>query len=124
VRRARFALLILALFAVCSVALPGSALADGCNGSAGDTQYFDPLQPCNSQPPPTSGQTHSSGTTSTPSYPTATTAVASTTTKADPKSSKTLPFTGLDLGPTIVIALALLGGGVILRRLAIRGDTG
>jgi hypothetical protein len=124
VRRARFALLVLALLAVLSVIGPSVAVADSCNGSAGDTQYFDPLAPCNSQTTP-SGSTTPATTTpggSTTTTPPVTAALASTTTTTkDPK--KSLPFTGLDLGPAVLIGVVLLGGGVALRRAVARGET-
>jgi hypothetical protein len=117
-----------ALAAVVSVCVPAGALASGCGGSAGDSQYVDPLQNCN---PPSSGNssgtshTSTSGTaTSTPtttSTPTATTptasaATAATTSAKDPKGGKSLPRTGLDLLPALAVAFALLVGGVVLRR--------
>lgn len=120
---------MLGLLAALTLVLPGAALADGCNGSAGDTQYFDPLASCNTQQ--SSGHEHSGSTTPTTTTPAATTpstataASANTTTSStDPTSTKSLPFTGLDLGPAVLIGVALLGGGVILRRLIARGETG
>jgi hypothetical protein len=110
----RRVLLSLALLFAFSVIAPTTALANGC-GSAGDSQYFDPLQNCNMQQPP---PTHTSSTpppvTTTPitTLPTVTVAAS-----RDP-GSKSLPFTGLNLVPVVVIAVALLGGGLALRRLA------
>ena len=122
-RRARLALLTLALVAALSVVSPAGALANGCNSSAGDSQYFDPLQSCTPQPPPTSGQTHSAGA-GTPVTSTTATTASTTTPTTDPQSSKSLPFTGLNLGPAIAIGVVLLCGGVLLRRLATRGNPG
>ncbi|HLJ01911.1 MAG TPA: hypothetical protein VKT31_00645 [Solirubrobacteraceae bacterium] len=110
-RRVLFSLALLFAF---SVIAPSNALADGC-GSAGNSQYFDPLQSCNTQPPP---PTH---TSSTPppvtTYPTVTQPTVTVAASSDP-GSKSLPFTGLNLVPVIVIAVALVGGGLVLRRLA------
>jgi hypothetical protein len=129
VRGLRHILFAIALAAVVSVCVPAGALAAGCGGSAGDSQYVDPLANCN---PPPSGTSHTSTSgqtgTSTPTAPTATTPTASTpiastaatttTSAKDPKTGKSLPFTGLDLLPALAVALALLGGGVALRRVA------
>ena len=129
-RGLRHILLALALAAVVSVGVPAGALAAGCGGSAGDSQYVDPLANCN---PPSSGQsggtshTSTSGTATSPpttSTPTVTTpsataagTTATTTTSAkDPKTGKSLPRTGLDMLPAVAVALALLGGGLTLRR--------
>lgn len=129
-RGLRHILLVVAFVVVVSVCAPAGALAAGCTGSAGDSQYVDPLQNCN---PPPSGHTGSGSTTPTPSNtpatttttastPTATTAsttttTASTTTAArDPKTGKSLPRTGLDLLPALLVAVALLSGGFALRR--------
>ena len=120
--------LLVALFAV-SVWAPASALANGCNSSAGDQQYVDPLQNCN--PAPSSSGTHTNpapstsvptpATTPTPiastSSTTAVTATTATTHGSDPSSSKTLPYTGLNLGAALAVAMSLLGGGLVLRRL-------
>jgi cobalamin biosynthesis Mg chelatase CobN len=108
------------------------ALASGCNTSAGDSQYVDPLANCN--PPSTSHNGGSGGSTSgqtsttpatvpTPTSTTPTATVASTTTTTttsaskDPSSSKSLPFTGLNLVPALIVAAGLLGSGLVLRRL-------
>ena len=128
-RGPRHILLAIALAAVVSVCVPAGALASGCGGSAGDSQYVDPLQNCN---PPSSGHsggtshTSTSGTatstptttsTSTATTPTASTAATATTTSAkDPKTGKSLPRTGLDILPALAVAFALLVGGVALRR--------
>jgi hypothetical protein len=132
VRGPRLILLAIARAAALSVSVPAAALASGCGGSAGDSQYVDPLQNCN--PPSgghsggtshtsTSGTVTSTPTTSTPpvttpSATTATTTTAATTTPSakDPKPGKSLPRTGLDLLPALAVAFALLGGGVALRR--------
>ena len=131
----RLILVVLACAGAVFAWSPAGALASsGCNGSAGDSQYVDPLANCN--PPATSGggsgggsssQT-GSGSVTTPSQ-TATIASSSPTTTAtpsasskDPSSSKTLPFTGLDLVPALIVAVALLGSGIALRRLS--GDVG
>jgi hypothetical protein len=122
-----------------------SALASNCGG-AGNQQYIDPLQcgggggggtPSNNHP--SSG--HSSGgstgtTTATTTTPTSTgtsgtasdTTTSATTTATGPTSTtsgtstsksdpKSLPYTGLDLAPSLLIAVGLLGGGVVLRRI-------
>ncbi len=131
----RHIILALVIAGAVSVFLPAGALASGCNGSAGDSQYVDPLQNCN---PPSSSHSGGSGssqtggstgassdtTTSTTSASTVsasstTTATASNTTSTtakDPTSSKSLPYTGLDLVPALLVAAALLGGGLVLRR--------
>lgn len=117
----RRVLLSLALLFAFSVIVPSTALANGC-GSAGDSQYFDPLQNCNTQPPP---PTHTSSppppvtTYPTTTQPTTTQPTVTLAASSDP-GSKSLPFTGLDLAPVVVIAVALVGGGLVLRRLAAR----
>jgi hypothetical protein len=112
---------------------PVAALAD----SAGDQQYVDPLggsttpgthkssHPSSPSPSPTpSSQSSSAPTspaTSSASTATATTVAASSSTPAassDPSgqsSTATLPFTGLDLWPSVAIGIGLLGSGVALR---------
>lgn len=114
---------------VCAWSAPGALASGGCNSSAGDSQYVDPLANCN-QPSPshnggsggaTSGQTSTTPTTVvTPTSTTPTATVAATTTGSktkDPPSSKSLPFTGLNLVPALIVAVGLLGSGLALRRL-------
>jgi hypothetical protein len=111
----RVVLLALALLLALSVVAPTAALAGGC-GSAGDSQYFDPLQTCNPAPPPTHTSPTSPPATSYPTTPVPTVTLAA----SHDTGSKSLPFTGLNLVPVVVIAVALLGGGLALRRLAAR----
>jgi hypothetical protein len=129
VRAARHLLLVLSLACAVGLSLTAVAGASGCNNSAGDNQYVDPLQQCQqggSTTPTTStptGTTTAPATTTTSTSAAATVATSSTTTTntasaRDPKSSKTLPFTGFDVGPALIVACALLGGGFALRRLA------
>jgi hypothetical protein len=114
-----------------AVLAPVTALAD----SAGDQQYVDPLG--GSTTPSTHKSSHpstpapsrslqsssvpTSPATSLASTPTATTVAASSSTTAassDPpgqSSTATLPFTGLDLWPSVAIGIGLLGSGVALR---------
>lgn len=113
----------------------GSAVAGGGGGSAGNSQYVDPL----------SGQPHSghhktaSSSTSTGTSTTSTTSNSSTLSQSAPSSvssgttssqsasttsshssagssGKTLPFTGLNLWACIGLGLGLLGAGLALRR--------
>jgi hypothetical protein len=139
VRAVRYLLLVLSLFAVLALTGPAGALASGCNNSAGDSQYIDPLAPCNgsggghhsggshTSTTPTTSTTPATTPTTTPttSTPTTTATVASTSTsttsgKAKDPKSKALPRTGLDLAPALIVAVAFLGGGLVLRRLASR----
>lgn len=128
-RAARHLLLVLSLVCAVGLTLAAAAGASGCNNSAGDNQYVDPLQQCHqggSTTPTTStptGSTTTPATTTTSTSPAATVATTSTTTTTttaanDPKSSKALPFTGFDVAPALIVACALLGGGFALRRLA------
>lgn len=121
------------LCAALAAIVPSSALASGC-GSAGDQQYIDPLSNCNgtgTTPPTSTGPKSSTGSSTSPSAstsssgtPTATTASTTTTTTGTTSTSskgkdpKSLPYTGLDLAPALIIAFALVGGGLVLRRVA------
>lgn len=124
------------MLAAVAVLAPAGALASGCG--AGQSQYVDPLQNCNGSgaPPPSSGKktTHpstppssatpvSSGTpnattaNSTPSTTPSSTASTASGKTSDPGSKgKSLPYTGLDLAPALLVAFALVGGGFVLRR--------
>lgn len=129
-----------------ALALIGPAGAAAC--SAGDSQYIDPLNnncgthshhtshPAggsnSSSNSTSSGSSNTSSSSSNPSSTVAaagTSAATSATTSSstattasgaakDPKTGKTLPYTGLDLGPALIVALVLLGGGFTLRRVA------
>lgn len=129
-RGLRYIFVLLVAFGAVSMFAPAGALADNCNQSAGDQQYVDPLQNCN--PAPSSSGTHTTSTPSSstaapgapvPSTPVASTAstTASTTPTAthssDPSSGKTLPYTGLNLPAALLVAVGLVGGGAVLRRL-------
>jgi hypothetical protein len=144
-------LVCLALLAGVSLIGAGGAVAADCGGSAGDTQYVDPLA-CGggssatsggsttshpttpSSPPRTSTplvastgttRTTSGGTVSAASA-TATTARASTATTPAASSSSAngaaqdLPYTGLDVRTLLVLGVALLAAGLLLRRVASR----
>jgi hypothetical protein len=127
---------VLAFVGVICVWAPAGALAAGCHGSAGDSQYVDPLQHCNHPGTSHSGGSSGGGTsgsttptstvTPTTSTTTATTASTTTTTAttagAKGKDPKTLPFTGLDLVPALIVAFVLLASGLALRR--VTGETG
>jgi hypothetical protein len=101
----------------------GAALAgsgNGCPGSAGDSQYIDPLScpktTSTSTPPPPTTTTSPSSTTTTPP---ATVASATTTTSGSPTAhdpSGSLPHTGLDLWVAIALGLGLLTAGIAMRK--------
>ena len=125
----RLGLVLSCLVAICALSLLGAAASlaassPGCSGSAGDSQYVDPLG-C----PTTSTSTTPLPTTTPPTTtpaaqhtptPAATVATA-TGTAADPKSSHaTLPYTGLDVWPAIALGAGLLGAGIVLRRSILR----
>jgi hypothetical protein len=110
----------------------GPALAGGGGGSAGNSQYVDPLS---GQPHPSHHKTRSSSTSAASSTSTTSTSPSSTLSQAAPSSvsssttssqspsnasssssGKTLPFTGLNLWACIGLGLGLLGAGLALRR--------
>jgi hypothetical protein len=97
----------------------GSALAGGGGGSAGNSQYVDPLSAKPSGHHKTQTTTTTAGTPST----TGTSTGSSTLSQSAPSSvassgssGKKLPFTGLDLWACIGLGLGLLGVGLALRR--------
>lgn len=106
-----------------ALALPASALAQ----SAGDNQYQDPLANPNSgsqqrsTPAPRSAPAPSQGSSAGTSSGSAgtSTAPAAPSTTAAPASG--LPRTGSDPAPLALVGVALLGGGLALRRLARAG---
>jgi hypothetical protein len=110
--------------------LTASALASGTGTSAGDQQYIDPLAATTttssqaSTTPATTAPNSPAATTTTPpasASTTSDTAPSTTTSSSDaPKASGTLPFTGLDVEACLAIGLALLGGGLAVRRLVAR----
>lgn len=136
------------LWLACAAALCGAggalgavALADGTTTSAGDQQYVDPLTTSTSAhrtkttPATVSTTTTASSTTPAPtstspslsqtppggvpsnSSSSSTTATAASSSSA---SSHRLPYTGLNVGACLALGLALMGGGLGLRRLALR----
>jgi hypothetical protein len=97
-----------------------AASSNGCPGSAGDSQYVDPLgcpqttsKP--TSPPPTNASSPPS-TTTTPQVTVAstTTTTSSQSTGQDPPGS--LPRTGLDVPAAILLGVLLLAAGVAVRR--------
>lgn len=124
-RRLGLLLTCLAVIGALSLLGAGASLADsspGCSGSAGDSQYVDPLgcptTSTSATPPPTT--TPPAQQTPTPAATVANTATTTPTT-ADPKSSHgSLPFTGLDVWPAIAIGFGLFGAGLTLRRSTLR----
>jgi hypothetical protein len=108
--------LIIATAIAAALAAPASALAQ----SAGDDQYTDPFsdEPATPQSPPeqpstppASGGDASASTVDTEIAPSATDA------QADEESGATLPVTGLPVVALAGAGVALLLGGVGLRRL-------
>jgi LPXTG-motif cell wall-anchored protein len=102
----------------CALALPASAVAQ----SAGDNQYQDPLAtPNSSQPksstPRSTSPAPSQGSSAGSGSGTAGTSTAPATPSATATTSG-LPRTGADPAPLALIGLALLGGGLGLRRAA------
>lgn len=61
-------------------------------------------------------------TTTTPPPTTPAPAPTPTPTPAPAQESGTLPFTGLDVGIVVLMGLALVGTGVVLRRTTRRGE--
>jgi nucleoid-associated protein YgaU len=139
----RHVLSALGLLALLALVAPAVALAQ----SAGNSQYIDPLanqtqttttsrpapsgsQPTTSAPSlsaPSPAPANSAPASSAPagSAPAATTVSSrpATTQQSDAttqSSSATLPFTGLDLAPTLAVAIGLLGAGAALRRITRR----
>ncbi len=131
-RRALLAgLIILGLLALTD----GAALAQGGgNNSAGNSQYVDPLANSGHSKGGSSSQGTSTPTTSanaTPptgsstlsqSAPTSVTGSTSSSSSgtSSQASSRTLPFTGLDLWACVGLGVALLAAGLALRRVLAR----
>jgi hypothetical protein len=125
------------VLAALGLAVPAATLASGGGGSAGDQQYTDPF--AGSSNPASTTSTHTTTrpapaptttpattpappATSTapapPAAPTASTGTsAATATTARPT---TLPFTGYDSWLAGGLGVAMVGGGVLLRRRARR----
>jgi hypothetical protein len=109
VRRIK-ATLALAALSVALVALPGQAFAgqecSNANQDATDGQYCNQVQSLQAG----LGSGGGGGPAQKVAVPAA-------------SSGPSLPFTGLDVAALAVVALALSGTGVVLRRLATIGDT-
>lgn len=125
-------LVILGLFALDG----GVALAGGGGGSnsAGNSQYVDPLSgnghkgthhsgsssgTSSSSGTTSSSTTSSSSGTSSPLSQSAPTSVSGTPVSTT-TSSKTLPYTGLNLWACVAVGMALLAAGLGLRRVLAR----
>jgi len=111
-------MLVALVIALAAVALPATALAQ----SAGDDQYVDPFQNNGEKGDNSGGQNSgtqsdtTAGTQQTTQSTTPTTAGDTAgTTASDPAAAGTLPRTGEDPGPVVLIGLLLLGGGFALR---------
>ena len=113
--------------ALLALGLSAGALAagGGTTTSAGDNQYVDPLTSTTHKTSPattptTPSQTATAPSTSSTVRATTTSATASTTATASDAPTKTLPFTGLNVGGILAAGLGLLAAGLALRRLAAR----
>lgn len=120
-----------------ALSIPAATLASG-GGSAGDQQYTDPFAgtstptrtshpPTTVTSPPASPTTTAAPTITVAPTPTPTpspaTATATGTPTSDPSPTPTattaanqLPYTGYDSGLAGALGLALVGGGLALRR--------
>jgi len=106
--------LIATACAILALSVPAAALAD----SAGDNQYQDPF----SNVPSQKKQNSSTGTTTQPSTPApapsgSTSPSSSTDPIAHAADGGSLPRTGFPLLPVAAIGAALVGAGLVLRRL-------
>ena len=115
---------VVVFLAVIGLGLAATATAPAQGGggnSAGNSQYIDPLHNPGSHhhgghgsgsgtPTTPSSQSSSGSSTLSPSAPSG---VGTTSTQA---TGRTLPFTGLNLGACVALGLALLLGGLGLRR--------
>jgi hypothetical protein len=106
--------LALALLSLAFVALPGQALAANPCNDATAAQYAEETQGCLGASLGSGG-----GNDRAPDQGQPATRVAVFTAS----SGSSLPFTGLDVAALAVVALALTGTGVVLRRLASMGDS-
>jgi hypothetical protein len=103
-----------ALLTSAALLFPAAAFAD----SAGDQQYQDPLgnTPAKPKTPKTTTTTPAPAPASTPA-PAASPAPSSATSAASAQSSGTLPRTGLPVVSLIALGAALIGAGLLIRRL-------
>jgi LPXTG-motif cell wall-anchored protein len=99
-----------AVVAALVLAFPALALAD----SAGDNQYQDPL--ANSPQKQKTTQTTTPAPVTSPA-PAATSSAPPQSATASASSSGTLPRTGFPVAPLVVLGAALIGAGLIVRRL-------
>jgi biotin carboxyl carrier protein len=97
------------------LALPAAAFAD----SAGDNQYQDPLGNTPSKPKKQASTTQTTATPApaTPAPSSSASQSTSATTTTTP-SDGTLPRTGLPVLPMVAVGVALIAGGIVIRRLA------
>jgi hypothetical protein len=110
--------LALAALSLALVALPGQAFAteqcSNANQDATEGQYCTPTQSLQAG-------IGSGGGGGKPAQQVA--VPAASTVPAAESTGPSLPFTGLDVAALAVVALALTGTGVVLRRLATIGDS-
>jgi hypothetical protein len=99
------ATLALAVLSLALFALPGQAFAGQACSNPTDCQYANPVQSIQAG--------LGSGGAAKPAEKVAVPA----------STGPSLPFTGLDVAALAVVALALTGTGVVLRRLATMGDS-
>jgi cytoskeletal protein RodZ len=128
--RLRHVLVCLGLLAFVSLGCATAAVAQG--GSAGDQQYTDPFgstktssqtstQPQGTTPSTTPATTTSapSGTAAATTTPTATSGsyagTPAATAASDTSSSKTLPFTGINVWTVAGLGLTLTAAGLLIR---------
>jgi hypothetical protein len=126
----RLGLVLACLVAIAALMLVGAGAAlagsgNGCGGSAGDSQYVDPLgcptTSTSTTPPPTTPPPTTTTGTATPPPAIVASATATASSAATGHDPKSLPRTGLDVWAAVALGAGLLGAGIVIRRLARSG---